>query len=266
MTTRSIRRRTFVRRRWIFLGAAAVLAAGGCMSKAYPPLALQHQLVATGEAFDATQIAGLLRATPSLPATPRVALVVLDSADAQGQLNERDRSVMIEDLRKQLHTAPFASVVTLPTAPAFAYREGGGPPLDELRSAAARFQADLLVLVTTATTSYQRPNPLAITYLAVLPLFFVPGSDVSVYASAEACGLDVRSGIFLGCVSGRDAAEDRYVPFLYAADAFPDLSRRALRGATRELPHRLAGEIYAHLNTAPPVRVGRRYETEVDER
>lgn len=249
--------------RWAALVITAALSSGACTSRSYPPLALQHQLVATGEALDATQIGQMLRATPALPATPRVALAMLDSADGGSQLNERDRSALIEALRRQMDTAPFASVVTLPTAPSHGYRDGGGPPLDELRSAAARFQTDLLVLVTTAATSYRRVNPLAITYFAVVPMFFVPGTAVSVYASAEACALDVRSGIFLSCASGRDAAEESLVPLAYASDVLPELSQRDLQGATRELPHHLSAAIYDHVGTASYRRVGRRYETPI---
>lgn len=47
-----------------------------------------------------------------------------------------------------------------------------------VRVAAARHRADAVLMIDTYSDTHYYPNPLSITYLAIVPMFLVPGSEV----------------------------------------------------------------------------------------
>ena len=129
---------------------------------------------------------------------------------------------------------------------------GGGTRADEgdlpaLRSAAARFQHDVLVVVSTHRNRYDDWNPLAVTYLGILPVWFVPGDSLAVYASAEACALDVRSGLFLACAQGQGKAERALVTTIGREQRMRELSTAALGEAFEAIPETLRQGVRARL-------------------
>ena len=219
---------------------SALLA--GCMARGgYPPI--QRTLVGATAALDEAQIGDLLAAAPRLPVAPRAALLVTDAYSGPGRLAESDRAALIELLRTRLDRPPFASVRLVPTAVAPSYSGGDDLSLATLRSAAARMQGDVLVVVTTAVDTDTGTNPLSVTYLALLPALFVPGSDVGAWASAEACAIDVRSGVFLACASGHGTATDGYVIPTRIAPALRTAVRDAVDDALAGLAAQVTGQV-----------------------
>jgi rhombotail lipoprotein len=116
-----------------------------------------------------------------------------------------------------------------------------------LRSAAARFQHDVLIVVSTHQNQYNDLNPLAASYVAIVPLWFVPGNSLAVYASAEACAVDVASGVFLACAQGQAKAERALVTAIGRERRMRELSATALGEALDALPEALRRSVHARI-------------------
>jgi len=167
-----------------------------------------------------------------------------DVGTGQG-LSEFGRTGVLEAVISELSNAPFASVASLPTIPK---TSGGGPSsetLRSLRSAAANFKHEVALLLQTATHDDQYFNPLAVTYVALVTAWIVPGTNIVNYASAELCAIDVRTGAMLGCARGRAAVEDGYVRPTRIANARADLREEAAREASVEAAKSLLGQLSA---------------------
>jgi len=230
--------------------ACASLLAGCGATGAYPLLHAQRTLSAGCEPLDDAGIERLLAAAPNVPPDPRAALLVIDRYSGPGSLTESDRATLVELLRTRLDRPPFASVQFVPNTVVSGLGEDAAPPsLAALRAAAARMQGDLLILVDAATDSDRGSNWLAATYLALLPIAFVPGNQAAAWASGEACAIDVRSGVFLGCVSGNGTARDDYVRAAQVDDALRRVVRDAVDDALATLPAHIADLIRPRTGT-----------------
>lgn len=227
--------------------ALLAVVSAACSTRGYPALNGPRQLFANGEIFDDHAIAQALATTTNLPPRPRLAVVLLDGDAAGEPLDGSVREQVLEELRARLDRPPIASVSIVPTITAGAFSTDGVPSLAELRTAAARQRADVLILATLAANDYRGVNPLAMTYFAILPMFVVPGSEVATYASAEACALDVRSGLILGCRSGRGEAGTGFVAMIGMESAAREASADAARQALEPLPTALRATIEAAL-------------------
>jgi len=227
-----------------------VVIVGGCMQKRYyPPEGGHRELVPDMGALSEAEMEKLRVAPVSArePAVAGIAWIVDDSGGHDGDLPASDRLALVRKLATALERAPFSTVEVLPTTGA-----GGGTRADEgdlpaLRSAAARFQHDVLIVVSTHRNRYDDWNPLAVTYLGVLPVWFVPGDSLAVYASAEACALDVRSGLFLACAQGQGKAERALVTTIGREQRMRELSTAALGEAFDAIPETLRQGVRARL-------------------
>jgi hypothetical protein len=78
----------------------------------------------------------------------------------------------------------------------------------DIRVAAARQHTDVVLIYEVVGRSQSTPNPLAITNLALLPMFFMPSQNVEAEGRAQAVLLDVRNGYTYGFASAvvEDAA------------------------------------------------------------
>ena len=126
-------------------------------------------------------------------------------------VSEYHRTGVIEAALAALRKAPFASVASLPTIPEVTDRPPSSNSLEALRSASARFQYDVALVLQTGVAEDRGPNPLALGYLGLVTIPLFPGTDLGVSSSAELCAVDVRTGIMLGCSRGRASAQDRFL-------------------------------------------------------
>ncbi len=218
----------------------AVLAAG-CTIRRYSGIDDGYRrLVPEMDALSDADMARL-RATPvaaRAPASAGVAWIV-DAGTGDQPLPESERLALVRRLAESLEHTPFSTVDVLPTTSADDGSERDDSRLPILRSAAARFQHDVLIVVSTHQNRYNDLNPLAAAYLAILPLWFVPGNSLAVYASAEACAVDVASGLFLACAQGQGKAERGLVTVAGRDRRMRELSATALRDALEALPEAL---------------------------
>lgn len=222
----------------------------GCMSaRSFSVIGDGHRrLVPEVDAMSDADMARL-RATPVMAREPATAGVVwiVDAGGGTQPLPEADRTAMVRKLAGALEHAPFSTVDVLPTTTADPGSDRDDAALPILRSAAARFQHDVLIVVSTHQNQYDDWNPLAATYLAILPLWFVPGNSLAVYASAEACAVDVASGLFLACAQGQGKAARGLVTVAGRNRRMRELSATALQAALNALPEALRRGVHHRL-------------------
>jgi rhombotail lipoprotein len=224
----------------------AALATSGCTSpRRFPAATLERTLVPDMGRLSEADIDRLFRVRVRLPRDARVAVAWLNERGSTETVPEAERTRLARRLAEALARAPFAQVSVIPTTTAPATASGGDLDLPALRSAAARFQADVLVLLSIQRNDYDDWNPLAVSYLAVLPLYVVPGNDLAVFASAEACALDVRSGLFLACAQGQGQARRRFVTHIGRERGLRALAREALETALGDVPADLLAGVRA---------------------
>jgi rhombotail lipoprotein len=207
-----------------------------------------RQLVPEIDALSDADMAKL-RATPVAAREPATAGVVwiVDAGGGDLTLPESERLGLIARLADSLERAPFSTVDVLPTTSARLTSNRDDAELPILRSAAARFRHDVLIVVSTHQNRYDDWNPLAATYLAIVPRWFVPGNSLAVYASAEACALDVTSGLFLACAHGEAKAERALVTAIGRDRRMRELSTAALGAALDAIPEALRRGVHARL-------------------
>jgi hypothetical protein len=241
--------------------AAALLALvlGGCAAKGNYPADLQTRARLGGDAAaDDAEIARLFAASPQLPAMPRAALLLIGS-DYPSTGSDDERGTVEEQLRRGLQRSPFLSVQSLPESLAVSYTPQFGLSLAHMRAAAARMQDEVLIVVTTDVDIDTGTNLLSATYFALVPMAFVPGNEVAAWASAEACAIDVRSGLFLGCANGRGNARDGFVVPFDSEAARRRVGGEAIDRAAAALPDQIADLVAARIAYGTrPVRVAER--------
>jgi hypothetical protein len=81
----------------------------------------------------------------------------------------------------------------------------------------------------------------------LLPRWFVPGNSLAVYASAEACAVDVASGLYLACAQGEGKAERALVTAIGRERRMRELSATALGAALDAIPDALRRDVHARL-------------------
>ena len=229
------------------IGMVAVL--GGCMHpRYYPSTGGQRDLVPDMGSLSEAEMEKLRVAPVGArePAAAGIAWILDRSGRHDDDLPASERVALVRRLATALERAPFSTVEVLPTTPGDG-GTAGDTDLAVLRSAAARFQQDVLIVVSTHRNRYDDWNPLAVTYLAILPMWLVPGNSLAVYASAEVCALDVRSGVFLACAQGQGRAERALVTSIGRERRMRELSTTALGEAFDALPETLRRSVQTRL-------------------
>lgn len=236
----------------------ALAVASGCAATGSYPTDLQTRArLGADPPLQQGEVERLLAAALQLPAAPRAALLVVDGP---GELAPDAHAEVIGRLERELRRAPFASVRTLSTMLADPSTATGALSLSQLRTAAARMQSDVLIVVSTGIDTARGTNLLSLAYLAIVPIAFVPGSEVGAWASAEACAIAVRSGLVLGCTSGHGRAREGFVRMADTA-AERRVARQAVETALTPLPDRIAELVADDVAAAPPRLRGIRYAT-----
>jgi hypothetical protein len=227
----------------VLAGVLLLLAASsGCMTRVSPPsLTLERTLLPGLGDLPPERIADAYAAEVRLRPPVSAGLAWLEAG-----LDEYHRTGVLEAALAELDQAPFSDVTSMPTASV----RGDGDrvdTVDALRSAAARFQRDVALLLQTGVADGSGLNPLAATYVALVPVLFVPGNGVSLAASAELCALDGRSGVMLGCARGRAQRERRYVLSATVDRERRELEEQCLRDAVTAAAAELRRQVAARL-------------------
>lgn len=218
----------------------------GCASfKSYPTNNVVYDIFPQAREMSDNERRQVLDRQVLLPSQIVVGIAWLNQrAGGFGALPDAERGRLLSAFAERIQVAPVWRSVVLPTMPTGGYHDGAAAAdLGALQSAAARFMSDVLIILNTSTNEYVDWNPLALSYLAILPVYFFPGDDLSVYASAEACAVDVRSGVFLGCAQGQDHRERGFVTRLRRDAVVRDLSSGALETALAGIPEKLRAQI-----------------------
>ena len=179
--------------------------------------------------------AGLVWLTEAAPNSPET--------QTHSPITEYGRTGVIEEAIASLRQPPFGTVAALPTIPNVSDSAPSERTLDALRSASARFQYQVALLLQTGTAEDSGFNPLALGYLGLVTIPLFPGNDIAASSSAELCAIDVRSGVMLGCARGR-AQEMDHLLFVWQRDrARERLVERTLRSSVAAAAVDLLGQV-----------------------
>ncbi|MBN2559341.1 MAG: hypothetical protein JXQ75_00220 [Phycisphaerae bacterium] len=86
------------------------------------------------------------------------------------------------------------------------------PTLKDLRDAAARLHAPLLLVYSQADTRDDGYNSAAMAYWTIVGLFLVPGNTVGYYSVCHGVLVDTRTGGILATIEGESKREEQVLP------------------------------------------------------
>jgi rhombotail lipoprotein len=116
-----------------------------------------------------------------------------------------------------------------------------GPSLRSLRVAAARHGADALLVVTGGEATDRYNNALGVFYMFLVPMAFVPGSELDALFMANGVLWDVRNGyLYASAEAEATAHQTRPAMFIEPPHAFDGARTEAMAKLAQELEHRLA--------------------------
>jgi hypothetical protein len=229
----------------------------GCASyPGAPSLGLQRSLSPGLGDLDQSGIEAALAKKVEVTPPVSAGLVWLSEASAGSPeavsytpITEYARTGVLEEAMAALRQEPFGTVATLPTIPRVTDAPPSDRTIDALRSASARFQYDVALLLQTGTAEDTGLNPFALGYAGLVTILLFPGQDIAASSSAELCAIDVRTSVMLGCARGRAEQMDRFL-FPWQQDrARERLVERTLRAsvstAAKDLLSQLSGRFAA---------------------
>jgi hypothetical protein len=153
-----------------------VLSAIGCASyPGSPSLGLQRSLYPGLGDLDQSGIEAALSQKLELEPPISAGLVWLSEAAAgspetrtTSPITEYTRTGVLEEAVTALRQEPFGTLAALPTIPNVSDAPPSSRTLDSLRSASARFQYDVALLLQTGTAEDEGVNPFALGYLGIV--------------------------------------------------------------------------------------------------
>lgn len=235
------------------LVALVGLGLSACMSMPRPPSLNLHRSLYPGLGeLKPDEIASAFDLDVNLPSSMTGGLAWLSESPGADEstavvLSEYHRTGVVDEVLSRLRSEPFSTVANLPTLVSSA-SSPGDDVLDSLRSAAARFQYDVAFLLQTGAAYDRGLNILALGYIGLVTIPFLPGEDLGVASSAELCAVDVRTGVMLGCARGRGRARQRFGFQRNAAATRQALAERGLRDAVRSA----ATDLLEQFRAGPP--------------
>jgi hypothetical protein len=205
---------------WLVLTASVIVC--GCAARApYPDLGLQRALLPGLDNLKEDEIRAALERPIEVAPPATAGIAWLNEAPGGWRdgpydtpLTEYQRTGVINATLESLRRAPFSQVTSVPTVAAGLTASGEGNLLLAVRSAAARFQDEIAILMQTGTTEGRGFNVFALGFVGLVTAPLFPGVDLAVSSSAELCAIDVRSGVMIACTRGR-AEERRTFLFLF---------------------------------------------------
>lgn len=237
------------------LASSMAIIGGGCSARvSYPETRLQRVILPGLGELKEQDIRGEFGKTieATSPASAGVAWLSeapgdLASAWTQTPVNEYQRTGILNAVVEELRQPPFSSVTALPTVPNGPWDDQPSDTTLVVRSAAARFQQDVAVLMQTGVSQDQGMNVFALGFLGLVTIPFFPGIDLATGASAELCAIDVRTGVMIACTRGRAAAENRFLFPLQTRRVRDEDKERTLREAAESAATDLRAAVAARL-------------------
>lgn len=232
-----------------------ILATIGCASyPGAPSLGLQRSLYPGLGDLDQSGIESALSRKVELTPPISAGLVWLSEAVpgspeavAHSPITEYGRTGVLEEAVAALRQEPFGTVAALPTIPKVSDAPPSNHTLDALRSASARFQYEVALLLQTGTAEDRGFNLLALGYLGLVTAPLFPGTDIAASSSAELCAIDVRTGVMLGCARGRAEEMDRLLFLWQEERARERLVERTLRSSVAAAAKDLLSQVSGRL-------------------
>ncbi len=225
--------------RLLFVMCVAVC---GCAARAsYPELGLERALLPGLGGLDEKEIRAALDKPLEVAPPATAALVWLQETSDRygGQLTEYQRTGVINATLEALRHAPFSDVSSLPTASASL---GSGADHDlvlAVRSAAARFQDEVAILMQTGTAEDRGVNAFVIGAIGLVTIPLFPMADLAVASSVELCAVDVRGGVMIACTRGRAEERRNYLFVTQEQGVLQDLQENTVRTAALDAARQL---------------------------
>lgn len=183
-------------------------------------------------AVDDGEVQRALATRPQLPAPYRVGVFFRapesDTGEPEWRWRPEDRDRLLS-----IATQLGADVSALfPISPVTVT----GDDFRSIRIAAARHGADAVLIVTGRDSREQHLNGWAVTYAALLPLLFVPGSELSLRFETHAELWDVRNGyLYLAADAEAEETQTRAPALLDPEQALSQSRKRATEALAQEL-------------------------------
>ena len=114
--------------------------------------------------------------------------------------------------------------------------------LRAIRVAAARHGADAVLVVSGTNEAEQSANAWAVTYAALLPILFAPGSELDVRFSTHAEMWDVRyEYLYLSAAAEEESHQQRALSWIDSESAIEQAQKDSVKLLAGELEQRFAG-------------------------
>lgn len=164
-----------------------------CASKGFNRGDLKDQIAATKPEFNNSEIKDAFNKKPNLPKAFKLAVYfkspsrLNNSSSAEWRWTEQDKAILesvAADLKKDGVVSDVFPIVSSLV---------GDEDLRSLRLAAAKHQADALLVISGAGQTDRYINKLGWTYALILPVLFIPGSEADTLFVSNAALWDVRN-------------------------------------------------------------------------
>lgn len=174
----------------LMLSFVALYSLSGCQSKGFNRGELQNLAGTKKPVFDDNEIKEAYKKKPNLPKPFKMAVYFASPTGMQSskwRWTDSDKA-KIAELTKELNDQKVVSDV-FPLLDSTV----SGTDLRSLRLAAAKHQADALLLIGGAGSTDRYMTNWGLTYILLAPVFFVPGSKVDTLFIANATLWDVKN-------------------------------------------------------------------------
>ena len=221
-----------------FSGIFGCLAVAGC-SQGFSSKAMQSRMEMYGPVFSDYEIARIEQIQPQLRLPFRVAVAPpMDGRGDEWTADERDE---FRTLEKHLQeTGIITDLVFLPRMLlAGGHRGDPRSVFMSLRSAAARYRADTILLTRSTTDVDSYVNPLSATYLTIVGMWIFPGTHRDALTLMEGVLLDNRNE-FLYLSTEVEGFSTVCRPYIYVEEE--EVIRASRADAVRALCEELASK------------------------
>lgn len=215
--------------------ATLLLAVAGCaQSEGFDRAGLNKQLSAGPTPATDKDIKRVMELTPQvrLPMTLGLYLRPRGYYGAQWSMKDLDAE-WIETLRERGIVADVVPILSSTVE---------GHAIDDIRLAAARHHADMVLVVDYATDVDRYNNPLGMLYITIIGAWLAPGTHSDALVVMEGALWDVRNGYLYGTVRSEGEAKKLGPAFLLEDQkAVHDARRKALKDLQDQAQQRILG-------------------------
>jgi len=148
----------------------------------------------------------------------------------------------IESWLPQLKSAGLAN--DLVVIPKYLQRDCCHQNIDDRRAAAAKLQADAVIIIDDSVTTDKYLNPLSFLNITLIGMWLAPGHHRDSYAVFEAALIDTKNGYIYGIARGEGEAK-KIRPFMYV-DSFTGQSEariQALKSLGKQIAEKTAATL-----------------------